>query len=101
MSGEDFLKLWQNKELKAYIHEKGKYPKRIGEAWLTISCYPPFLTIDEYKHIANKAIFNSFWEENKAQLLSKNYYHHIERGCRMIKEKPTDNDDYFMADGNV
>jgi len=77
---KDFMSVWADTELRQYIVDQSKRrSKRIElqeeytqEAWLCISCAPGGLTCEAYKDIAHMAIYSSYWQNHKENMLSRN-----------------------------
>ena len=80
MTGEEFVELWKDKELRQYIVNQAKRRSKrkelqeeyTQEAWLLISCAPAGYTGEAYKEIAYKAIYSGYWKNYKETLLQRN-----------------------------
>lgn len=77
MSGDDFVRLYHNRVLRAHIVETARRRSRrieaqedmIQEAWLVISTAPPTYETSFYTRLADKAIYSSYWQLNKDRLM--------------------------------
>jgi hypothetical protein len=73
MSGEEFLEVFNDTDLRQYIIDEAKCRGKsdmikedlVQEAWLCISCSPEGCSITFYKDIALRAIRSAYWQEIK------------------------------------
>ena len=73
MTGEEFVELWKDKDLRQYIvNQARRHSKRrelqeeyVQEAWLCISCAPAGYDSMAYKEIAYRAIYSGYWNDYK------------------------------------
>jgi len=104
MTTEEFMLLWRDIELRQFVVDCAKRHSRrtenqeddVQEAWLAISCAPSGYEIRCYKRVAYRAIYSSYWQRYKQQLLSQSYNQHIAAWNHKTPERPTDNDKSFM-----
>jgi len=81
MTGEEFTELYLHcPELRQYIVDTAKRRSRrkelqeeyVQEAWLVISTAPSGYESTCYYELAEKAIYSSYWQQNKDRLMQKN-----------------------------
>jgi hypothetical protein len=78
LTGEEFIILWANKQLRQFVVDKARCRSKskeiqtelIQEAWLAISTVPNGdYCIESYEDIAEKAIRSGYWQEKKEELV--------------------------------
>ena len=106
MTSEEFFTVWADTELRQYIVDQAKRRTKrkdiqeeyVQEAWLIISTAPAGYDTDCYKKLAEKAIYSSWWQNRKENMLFYSMEQHRENASRKTPERATDNDSWFMKD---
>jgi len=106
VTSEEFMRLWENIELRQFIVDEAKKRNRLPqlqeeycqEAWMLISCAPAGYDLSSYQELAYRAIFSAWWQTRRDYLLMRAMDQHINAQMCATREAEKDDSPSFMAE---